>query len=95
MLMATLRLVCSYSCLIKNKGQKKKKRNESYSSWEEILFEVPQGPLLFNIFICDLFIMIYDININNYADDNTPFLSGGTAVNVLTSLKNADENFFE
>ena len=39
--------------------------------------------------------MIYDININNYADDKTPFLSGGTAVNVLTSLKNADENFFE
>ena len=36
--LATLRLVCSYSCLIKNKGQKKKKRNESYSSWEEILF---------------------------------------------------------
>ena len=93
MLMATLRLVCSYSCLKKNKGQKKKK--EIYSSWEEILFEVPQGPLLFNIFICDLFIMIYDININNYADDNTPFLSGGAAVNVLTSLKNADENFFE
>ena len=92
----TLRLVCSYSCLIKNKDQKKKrKRNESYSSWEEILFEVPQGPLWFNIFICDLFIMIHDININNYAADNTPFVSGGTAVNVLTSLKNADENVFE
>ena len=35
------------------------KINAIYSSWEKILFSVPQGsilrPLLFNIFICDMF----------------------------------------
>ena len=75
------------------------KINESYSSWGEVLFGVPQGPilesLLFNIFMCDLFIMIDSINIANYADDNTAFVSGDTPLNVITSLENAAEKLFE
>ena len=63
--LATLRLVHRY---LSNKKQRKK-INESYSSSEAILLGVPQGsilePLLVNIFICDLFIMIDDINIVN------------------------------
>ena len=93
--LAALRLVRSY---LSNRKQMTK-INESYSSWEEFLFGVPQGsilrPLLFNIFICDLFVMADDINIASYADDNTPFVSGDTPLNVITSLENVAEKLFE
>ena len=93
--LAALRLAHSY---LSNRKQRTK-INESYSSWEEILFGVPLGsilvPLLFNTFICDLLIMMDDINIATYADDTTPFVSGDTPLNVITSLENAAEKLFE
>ena len=49
-----LKLIQNY---LSNRKQKTK-INATYSSWEEILFRVPQGsvlgPLSFNIFLCDL-----------------------------------------
>ena len=93
--LSALRLVHSY---LSNRKQKTK-INESHSSWEEILIGVRQGsilgPLLFKIFICDLFIMMDDINIANYGDDNTPFVSGDTPLYVITSLENATEKLFK
>ena len=71
-----LRLIHSY---LSNRRQRTK-INESYSSWEEILFGIPQvsifGPPLFNIFICDLFFIVNEIDFASYADDNSPFVSG-------------------
>ena len=70
---AALRLIHSY---LTNRKQRTKV-NSSYSFWEEILFEVPQGsilgPLLFNIFFCDMFFAMKDINFASYTDGNTPY----------------------
>ena len=33
------------------------------------------GPFLFNIFLADSFLVLKDVDIANFADDNTPFTS--------------------
>ena len=38
--------------------------------------------------------MIDDINIANWPDDNTPFVSGDTSVHVMASLENAVDKRF-
>ena len=70
-----LRLISDY---LSHRKQRTKVSN-SYSEWLAVIFGVPQGsilePLLFNIFLADLFLIHSDIDITNFADDNTPYLS--------------------
>ena len=51
------------------------------------MFEVPQGsilgPLLFNIFLADLFLIHSDIDIVKFADHNTPYLSAKNVEDVI------------
>ena len=85
----------SYLC---NKKQRAK-IDTAYSSWEEILFGVPQGsilgPLLFNIFKCGLFLIMNKADFASYADDNTPYVIGNGVKETINSLKEAlDELFY-
>ena len=64
---------CSY---LKNRRQKVQINNK-FSSLKEVIAGVPQGsidePLIFNLFINDIFPFICFSTLSNYADDNHLF----------------------
>ena len=92
--MSALRYVHSY---LKDRMQRRK-INSEYSSWEEIMFGIPQGsilgPLLFNIFLCG-YSLLENINIASYVDDNTPFNTGSSIEEVIQELENAAKTLFQ
>lgn len=67
------------------------KINTSFSSWYELINGVPQGsvlgPLLFNIFINDLFWICEQADVCNFADDTTLYACDMNLNNVLRKLE--------
>ena len=67
------------------------KVNNSHSSWSYIIYGVPQGsildPLLFNIFINDIFFFIDKTKLANYADDNTAYCTEKTLELLMAILE--------
>ena len=85
--MKSTRLIQNYLTIRKQRT----KINLTYSSLEEILFGVPQGSILgsrlFNIFLCDLFFIMNDVEFASYADDNTPYAVRTNIDEVIAALE--------
>ena len=83
---------------LRNRKQRTKIDN-AFSSWQNILYGVPQGSilgsLLFNVDLCDLLFVMNHEDIANYADDNTPYVSGKNIDEVVKFLKKASRVIFK
>ena len=66
------------------------KVGSAYSKWSNIRRGIPQGPilgpLLFNIFINDKFMIIEQSDICNFADDNTLYSCGERLTEIKGNL---------
>ena len=88
-------LICDYLT-----GRKQRvKINSSFSLYLDIVQRVPQGsisePLLFNLFLYDLFLFVEEADIMNYADDDTPYVCSENVDVILEKLEEVGTVLFE
>ena len=70
----------------------------SYSTWENIIYGILQGsilgPLLFNVYLCDLFLEHEDCCFTNYADDTTPYVVTKNTADVIENFAIVTQKLF-
>ena len=88
----TLRLIHDY---LSNRKQRTRV-NDSYSTWMEIVFGVPQGSilglLLFSFFLADLFFIVNSTDIANYTDDNMPHATANDIDSLIALLEDVSKS---
>ena len=92
--LSAARLMQSY---LSNRKQRTKV-NTFYNSVGRNPFGVVQGsilgPLLFNIFNCDSFLIMNQVDFASYADDNARYVTGNSVKEVINSLNEASDELF-
>ena len=60
---------------------------------------IPQGsilgPLIFNIFLCNLFYFLEGVTVASYADDTTPYSANKTIYLVIKVIEHFSEILFQ
>ena len=83
-----------------NLSDRKQRTNikSSFSPWHDIIIGVPigsiLGPLLFNIYINDIFYTIKNVEIANFADENSPFILNKFISEVLKLLEEESNKLY-
>ena len=89
------RLINDY---LSNRRQRTRIGN-SFREWFKVILGVSQGsilgPFLFNIFLADLFLVLKDVDIAKFADDNAPFTSANNIDDLMDSLEKASGSLFK
>ena len=79
-------------------GLQRCKINNSFSEWGKVPNGVPQGsilgPLLFDIFLNDIFLSLQKCDLANYADDSTLYTSDKSISNIMNSLSHDLSKWF-